>query len=138
VSDDNKHQSPAELNADAYRRAIERLQRGYSRQMYDVPPKLTRTDPSIVYDDSEQDILMHVFCEMLWMATRDGGKNRAAGLKRPWWCDETHMAGVWSHFKKHAQGQLVDENSGAHPYVHAAWRLLAIAYQETYGKVDPA
>jgi hypothetical protein len=193
VSDDNRHQSPAELNADAYRRHVEReLEAGRLPQYvghehgpycehpqpYDVPEKTTRTlaaqqweddpPPSMTgwkdrepdddegyyadtgylddgdgsdvpkseYDDSEQDVLMHVFCEMLWAATRDGGKKREAGTKVPWWRDESHMAAVWSHFRKRELGQM-DENSGAHPYVHAAWRLLAEAYQETYGQVDP-
>jgi hypothetical protein len=211
LSDDNRHQSPAELNADAYRRHVEReLEAGRLPQYvghehgpycehpqpYDVPEKTTRTygkdgwqdlpttqtvaaqqweddpPPQIIggvtvwkdrepeagdiparlhvdpnppikvhldepaYDDSEQDVLMHVFCVMLWAATRDGGKKREAGTKVPWWRDESHMAAVWSHFRKRELGQM-DENSGAHPYVHAAWRLLAEAYQETYGQVDP-
>jgi hypothetical protein len=199
VSDDNKHQSPASLNADSYRRHVERelgkdpnRNKGYVYDKatgagYSLPEKTTRTDGSVkggvdwggtpydwdeaddmcpncvtpwkcngphelpehvvqaledpdleeAYDDSEQDVLMHVFCEMLWAATRDGGKKREAGTKVPWWKDTTHMAAVWSHFRKRAQSKFEDSNSGAHPYVHAAWRLLAIAYQETHGQVDP-
>jgi len=31
----------------------------------------------------------------------------------------------------------MDPDSRAHPLVHLAWRALAIAYQETEGRVDP-
>ncbi len=85
----------------------------------------------------EYDILMATFVHMLAKASADGKKKRDAGVKDPWWRDPSHEAGVWSHFKRRAQGELVDPESGAHPFVHAAWRLLAIAYQETYGKRPP-
>lgn len=80
---------------------------------------------------------MEVFVLMLRGCTVDGGNKRAAGLKVPWWRDEEHMAAVWSHFRRREQGELRDPHSGAHPFVHAAWRMLAIAYQETYGQVPP-
>jgi len=86
--------------------------------------------PSETYDPSEQEELLDIFREMLKMTTGDGGEKRAAGLKPSWKVDPSHMAAVWSHFKKHEQGELVDPDSGAHPFVHAAWRLLAIAWQE--------
>jgi hypothetical protein len=90
------------------------------------------------YDPSEQDLLMHCFMEMLWAATGDGGKKRAAGTKPPWWRDPGHGAAFDRHFQRWAEeGEKTDKDSGAHPLVHAAWRALAIAYQETYGKVDP-
>jgi hypothetical protein len=90
------------------------------------------------YDPSEQDLLMHCFMEMLWAATGDGGKKRAAGVKPPWWKDEDHPRGMNSHLNKWRHGERTDKDSGAHPLVHAAWRALAIAYQETYGKRDPS
>lgn len=86
---------------------------------------------------NEQAVVIAVFAEMLRAATGDGGRKRAAGLKPPWWRDGSHLPAVFSHFRKRALGELRDPDSGAHPYVHAAWRLLAIAYQETYGRVDP-
>lgn len=89
------------------------------------------------YDDTEQDVLMHVFMRMLWAATGDGGEKRAKGEKPPWWRDESHEAAMFSHLNKWKHGELRDADSGAHPLVHLAWRALAIAWQETHGKVDP-
>jgi len=139
VSDDNRHQSPASLNYDAMQR---RLRPTVTHTGYTValPDTGSRTDGGVVvsYDATEQDVLLRVFSNLLFLVTKDGGKKREAGTKPPWWKDQSHMAAVWSHFAKHERGELVDEDSGAHPFVHAAWRLLAIAYQETYGKADPA
>lgn len=87
--------------------------------------------------ESERELVLFVFNAMLSAATGDGSKKRQAGLKPPWYEDPSHMAAVWSHLKKREQGEMIDPDSGVHPYVHAAWRLLAIAYQETYGKVAP-
>lgn len=91
----------------------------------------------MTYDPTEQDIIAKIFSDMLRSCTKDGGKKRLAGEKPPWWRDPSHKAAVWSHFRKREMGEMRDADSDAHPYVHAAWRLLAIAYQETYGKVDP-
>lgn len=90
------------------------------------------------YDATEQDLVVKVFADMLWSVTRDGGKKRAAGEKPPWWRDDSHEAAIFSHISKWKHGEKVDKDSGAHPFVHLAWRALAIAYQETAGKVDPA
>lgn len=90
------------------------------------------------YDSSEQHLLLDVFTQMLWDVTKDGGTKRAAGTKPPWWRDESHEAAIFSHLNKWKHGEKVDKDSGAHPFVHLAWRALAIAYQETYGRVDPA
>ena len=90
------------------------------------------------YDATEQDVVVKVFAAMLWAATKDGGVKRAAGAKPPWWRDDTHEAALFSHLAKWENGHLIDPDSGAHPLVHLAWRALAIAYQETQGKVDPA
>jgi hypothetical protein len=89
------------------------------------------------YDASEQDILIEVFVRLLRSATKDGGRKRAAGIKPPWWRDPDHEKAIFSHLNKRMHGELKDADSGAHPYVHLAWRALAIAYQDTYGKRDP-
>jgi hypothetical protein len=89
------------------------------------------------YDRTEQDIVMEVFMAMLRHATKDGGEKRAQGIKPPWWRDESHEAAIWSHVNKWKHGEMKDKDSGAHPLIHLAWRALAIAYQETYGRVDP-
>jgi hypothetical protein len=89
------------------------------------------------YDALEQSVVLSVFGRMLRAATRDGGKKRALGLKPPWWQDDSHEAAVFSHLESRRRGNLCDEDSGVHPYIHLAWRALAIAYQETYGRTDP-
>lgn len=91
-----------------------------------------------VYDASEQDVLLDVFAAMLRSATKDGGAKRAAGTKPPWWCDDSHLPAVFSHLSKWYHGETTDSDSGASPWVHLAWRALALGYQETVGKVDPA
>lgn len=91
----------------------------------------------VVYDASEQDVVMEVFAHMLRSATKDGGRKRAAGTKPPWWRDGGHRAAIFSHLNKYEHGERIDRDSGVHPFVHLAWRALAIAYQETYGQVDP-
>lgn len=78
----------------------------------------------------EQVEVLEIFTEMLRVVTADGGRKRSAGLKPSWKVDPSHKAAVFSHLMKREKGELQDADSGAHPYVHAAWRLLAIAYQE--------
>ena len=80
---------------------------------------------------SEQVDVLERFSEELAKATRDGGRKRARDEKPPWYVDQSHEAGAFSHLAKWKRGELVDPDSGAHPLVHAAWRLLAIACQET-------
>jgi dATP/dGTP diphosphohydrolase len=89
------------------------------------------------YDATEQDVLIEVFVKMLREVTKDGGRKRAAGAKPPWWKDESHLAAIFSHLNRHFHGEKVDKDSGVSPWVHLAWRALAIGYQETYGQVDP-
>src|SRR5437899_9988115 len=91
-----------------------------------------------VYDASEQGYITAIFSLMLKSATVDGGAKRLAGTKPPWWRDDGHEAAIFSHLDKWKHGVKKDDHSGAHPLVHMAWRALAIAYQETYGLVDPA
>lgn len=92
---------------------------------------------SRAYNRLEQDVVLETFTKMLREVTKDGGRKRAAGEKPPWWEDQSHEAAIFSHLNKWKHGEKVDKDSGVHPFVHLAWRALAIAYQETYGKVDP-
>lgn len=82
------------------------------------------------YDNSEQYEVVGRFSQMLWEATRDGGKKRAAGTKPSWKVDPSHEKAIFSHLAKWKKGELVDADSGSHPLVHCAWRCLAVAYQE--------
>lgn len=86
---------------------------------------------------TERELLLQVYLEMLRLPTGDGSRKRGRGEKPPWWRDVSHEGAIFSHLTKWKRGERVDPDSGAHPLVHAAWRCLAIAYQETYGKVDP-
>lgn len=85
-----------------------------------------------LYPEDEVDELMHLFCEMLWMATGDGREKRKRGEKPNWKIDPDHERALFSHLYKWKRGDLHDSDSGAHPLVHLAWRALAIAYQETH------
>ena len=87
-----------------------------------------------IYD--EQEDLLQRFLTELRKPTGDGAKKRSRKEKPPWYVDPSHEAAVFSHLMKWKKGELVDPDSGAHPLVHAAWRLLAIACQET-GNVPP-
>lgn len=77
------------------------------------------------------------FNAMLKEVTADGRRKRLRGEKPPWWRDPAHEAAIYSHLNAWKHGHRRDRDSGAHPLVHLAWRALAIAYQETYGCVDP-
>ncbi|MGI0013637.1 MAG: hypothetical protein ACREBU_09380, partial [Nitrososphaera sp.] len=70
--------------------------------------------------DAEREALAFVFKSMLARVTADGGRKRRVKLKSPWWQDESHMAAVWSHFRKREMGEMEDLDSGCHPFVHAA------------------
>lgn len=84
------------------------------------------------YDEAEQNEITNIFAEMLDACTKDGGRKRAAGEKVDWRIDKSHEGAVFSHITKWKRGEKVDPDSGQHPLQHAAWRLLAIAYQETH------
>lgn len=84
------------------------------------------------YDPSEQVEVLDTFQQMLAGATSDGGQKRAAGLKPSWKIDPSHETALFSHLYKWKRGDIQDEDSGAHPLVHLAWRALAIAWQETH------
>lgn len=93
-------------------------------------PTFSMWENEEVYDPAEQDDIARIFSMMLAHATGDGGAKRKAGEKPPWWKDNSHEAGMFSHLSKWKHGELVDEDTGVHPLVHLAWRALAIAYQE--------
>lgn len=78
----------------------------------------------------EQEDLLRRFMEELKKPTGDGAQKRARKAKPPWYVDQSHEGAVFSHITKWKRGEMVDPDSGAHPLVHAAWRLLAIACQE--------
>lgn len=78
----------------------------------------------------EQAEVMFEFVKLLDSASGDGGKKRAAGLKPSWKIDPSHLGAVFSHLNKYFHGEKVDPDSGVHPFVHLAWRALAIAWQE--------
>lgn len=87
---------------------------------------------SEAWTPSEPDEIIAEFTAMLRLATGDGATKRRAGDKPSWKVDQSHEGAIWSHVTKWKRGELVDPDSGAHPLVHAAWRCLAIAWQETH------
>jgi hypothetical protein len=91
----------------------------------------------VSYDPREQQIVLETFGRMLAGVTRDGGRKRMSGEKPPWWRDPSHEAAIFSHLNKWKHGEKFDEDSGAHPLVHLAWRALAIAWIETHGEFPP-
>lgn len=80
-------------------------------------------------NDEAKDVQVR-FYEMLKACTADGQEKRKKD-KPPWYIDPDHERAIFSHLAKWKAGELVDPDSGAHPLVHAAWRCLAIACQET-------
>lgn len=81
---------------------------------------------------SEPDEIIDEFTTLLRMATGDGAAKRRAGEKPSWKVDDSHEGAIFSHLTKWKRGEKIDPDSGAHPLVHAAWRCLAIAWQETH------
>ncbi len=88
------------------------------------------------YDPAEQEVIAESFASMLAEVTADGGRKRMAKTKVPWTMDPGHEAGLFSHLARWKKGEKVDPDSGVHPMVHAAWRCLAIAYQEAQWKAS--
>ena len=77
---------------------------------------------------AEQCEVLGTFNELLSAATGDGGAKRAAGTKPSWKADTSHKDAALRHLDP--ARERYDEDSGAHKLVHAAWRLLAVAWQE--------
>jgi dATP/dGTP diphosphohydrolase len=80
---------------------------------------------------AERQDVLNRFLKELSKATGDGSKKRQSGAKPPWYQDSSHEGAIFSHLTKWKRGETVDPDSGAHPLVHAAWRCLAIACQES-------
>lgn len=73
------------------------------------------------------------FAGLLRAGTADGANKRRAGSKPSWKVDPEHPVKLGNHLRRWEAGDLVDADSGAHPLIHAAWRCLAIAWQDTHG-----
>ena len=79
---------------------------------------------------TEAEDLLSRFMGQLSKVTGDGQIKRQRGEKPPWYRDDAHEGAVFSHLTKWKRGELVDPDSGTHPLVHGAWRMLAIACRE--------
>lgn len=79
------------------------------------------------YWENEREDVLNRFMHELRKATGDGSKKRQAGSKPPWHEDDSHQTAMFSHLYKYMRGDMVDEDSGADPLVHLAWRALAMA-----------
>lgn len=77
--------------------------------------------------------LRRIFTGYLDAVSADGQAKRARGLKPPWWRDPGHAEALERHLARWRAGERRDADSGCHPLVHAAWRALALAYQELGG-----
>ena len=89
------------------------------------------TEPETSYDISEQEAIQAAFRQLLWPVIADGGRKRASGTKPHWTVDPGHIDALHRHLNRWDRGERRDVDSGAHPLVHAAFRCLAIAYQES-------
>jgi hypothetical protein len=87
------------------------------------------------WENERRDLLLR-FQHELVKVTADGSKKRQTGAKPPWYRDDQHLSAVFSHITKWMRGHHIDPDSGAHPLVHAAWRLLAIACSENGNNPD--
>jgi len=91
-------------------------------------------DVSISASTEEQRELLFEFLNLLQSATKDGGKKRAAGLKPSWKIDAGHEAAFYRHLDQIEAGEYCSPDSGVPHKISAAWRLLAMAYQEKAGR----
>lgn len=92
---------------------------GYTVMVQDIPT-------------AEQAEIVTELAEMIAAVLRDGGRKRAAGLKPSWKVDGSHFAAIFSHLNKYMHQELVDSDSGQHPFVHLGVRALMVAWQETH------
>jgi len=79
---------------------------------------------------AEQNEVLGTFLTLLEGPTGDGGAKRGRGEKPSWKVDPSHRDAALRHIGRWWNGEQQDADSGCHPLVHAAWRLLAVAYQE--------
>lgn len=70
------------------------------------------------------------FTKLLRGPTGDGASKRRSGDKVSWKVDPGHIQAAFRHIGYWSAGEQADKDSGCHPLVHAAWRFLAIAWQE--------
>jgi hypothetical protein len=82
---------------------------------------------------TEPEEIIDEFVRLLRSPTGDGQRKRHAGTKPLWKIDTSHTGAAGRHVGRWAMGEEVDADSGAHPLVHAAWRFLAVAWQEVNG-----
>lgn len=79
---------------------------------------------------TEQNEILGIFMDMLAGPTGDGGVKRFAGTKPHWKVDDHFNRGM-AHIERYVNdGERWDKDSGVNPLIHAAWRLLATAWQD--------
>ncbi len=79
---------------------------------------------------AEPEEIIAIFSGMLRAATGDGAAKRRVGEKPSWKVDGSHWPAANRHIEAWQAGEIMDKDSGAHPLVHTAWRLLALVWQE--------
>ena len=72
------------------------------------------------------------FAKLLAPVIADGNRKRGGPNNGVWKTDPGHEPALHRHLIRYDMGERVDSDSGAHPLVHAAFRCLAIAWQETH------
>lgn len=85
----------------------------------------------------ERQLVVETFAEMLKAPTGDGSVKRQRGEKPPWWRDGGHTSAFYRHLEQWESGERYAPDSRVHHLISAAWRLLAIAYQDINGPVEP-
>jgi len=94
-------------------------------------------DPGRVHLDdpweSERDEVITEFVKLLRGPTGDGSTKRQRGEKPSWKVDK-HGSAAERHWRAFQEScwytDLIDKDSGCHPAVHCAWRLLACAWKD--------
>ena len=95
-------------------------------------PLRTVRQPAAHDAGAEASQILTEFAKLLAHPVADGQRKRAAGSKPNWKIDRGHAAALQRHLDRWDRGELIDAESGAHPLTHAAFRCLAIAWQETH------
>ena len=87
-------------------------------------------EPGRVSQPDEGSQILTEFAKLLALPVSDGQRKRAKGTKPSWKVDQDHEPALWRHLGRWKAGELVDPDSGAHPLTHAAFRCLALAWQD--------